>query len=244
MSEGISFSRTPLKTRGMCLRADLDGFSKAVEEAFKHNKVQALVQQFTEIMQYPLEFAERLGRSRIELPWAGDCCTIMIQPRFGETVEEMRAILPVEAGRCWHEIAYENGGSKRWGLSLGSAKWEVGFACGDRDEGGNGHAIVAEFPAAQRMFRVIVGWCPRRAKDAQETSGIKGDDVAIPIVDYQNLEEIFKPLFELVGSNYRFTSYAKLRKAKDTVTKPLASCASKIMPGLITALPSPSPYWG
>ena len=243
MSAQISFSSTPLKIRGMCLRADLDGFSKAVEDAFKNNKVQELVHQFTDIMEYPLEFKDKLGRNLIELPWAGDCCTIMIQTRFGETVEEMRAILPIEAGRCWHEIAYENGGGKRWRSSLGSAKWAVGFACGDRDEGGDGNAIIAEFPAAGRSFRVVVGWCSRRAKDAQETSGIKGDDVVVPIVDYQNLEEIFKPLFELASSNYRYSSYAKLKNAKNYATKPLASCTTKHVTGVVAALPRPNPYW-
>ena len=39
MGEGISFSKTPLRARGMCLRADLDGFSKAVADAFKNQKV-------------------------------------------------------------------------------------------------------------------------------------------------------------------------------------------------------------
>ncbi len=243
MFEGISFSSTPLKTRGMCLRADLDGFSKAVEDAFKNHKELELVRQFTDIMQYPLEFAEKLGRNRIELPWAGDCCTIMIQPRFGETVEEMRATLPVEAGRCWHGIAYENGGSKRWSSSLGAAKWAIGLACGDRDEGGDGNAIVTEFPAAGRSFRVIVGWCARRAKDAQETSGIKGDDLVLPTVDYQNLEEIFKPLFELAGSNYRYSNYAKLKQAGQSVRKPLATSTTKHVFGISTALPAPRPYW-
>jgi len=102
---------------------------------------------------------------------------------------------------------------------------------------------LAEFPAAGRSFRVIVGWCSRRAKDAQETSGIKGDDVVVPVVDYQNLEQIFKPLFELAGSNYRYTSYAKLKNAKDCATKPLASCTTKHISGVIAALPRPNPYW-
>jgi len=243
MFDGLSFAKTPLRTRGMCLRADLDGFTKAVEDAFKNQKVPDLVRQFTDVMQYPLDFAEKVGKPLIELPWAGDCCNIFIQPSYMETVEEMRAVLPVEAGRCWHGIAYENGGSKRWSSSLGSAKWAVGLACGDRDEGGDGNVIVTEFPAAGRSFRVVVGWCARRAKDAQETSGIKGDDVVVPIVDYQNLEEVFKPLFELMGSNYRFSNYAKLKQAGQSAGKSLATSSTKHVVGISTALPAPRPYW-
>lgn len=243
MFDGISFAKTPLRTRGMCLRADLDGFTKAVEDAFRNQKVGELVRQFTDVMQYPLEFAQKIGKRLIELPWAGDCCTILILPQNGEAVEAMRATLPVEAGRCWHGIAYENGGSRRWTASLGSAKWAVGLACGDHDEGGNGNAIITEFPAAGRSFRVIVGWCGRRAKDAQETSGIKGDDVVVPVVDYQNLEEVLKPLFEMVGSDYRYSTYLKLKQAGKSVAKPLATAVTKHVTGISIALPAPKPYW-
>lgn len=243
MSEGVSFATTPLRTRGMCLRADLDGFTKAVEDAFKNRKVLELVTQFEDIMGYPLEFAQKLGNPHVEIPWAGDCCTILIQPRNGDTVEVMRSTLPVEAGRCWHGIANENGGAARWTRSLGSAKWAVGLACGDRDEGGNGNAIVAEFPAAGRAFRVIIGWCGRRAKDAQETSGIKGDDVVVPVVDYQNLEEVLKPLFELVSSQYRFTNYAKLKQARQSVGRSLAASTVQRIASVNVALPAPKPYW-
>jgi hypothetical protein len=243
MSDGISFASTPLKTQGMCLRADLDGFTKAVEDAFKNQKVGELVKQFTELMQYPVEFARKIGKPLIELPWAGDCCTILVQPQQWESVEEMRATLPVEAGRCWQGIAYENGGPSRWSPSLGAAKWALGLACGDREEGGNGNAIIAEFSAAGRSFRVIVGWCGRKAKDAQETSGIKGDDVAVPVVDYQNLEEVLKPLFELAGSNYRYSTYLKLKNAGKSVAKPLSTAFTKHVPGISIALPAPKPFW-
>jgi hypothetical protein len=240
--DGISLAKTPVRTRGMCQRADLDGFTKGVEHAFKTGTVGDFVRNFTDIMQYPIEFAQKIGRPIIELPWAGDCATMLIQPAFHETVEEMRASLPVEAGRCWHGIAYENGGANRWGRSLGNAKWAVGLACGCEDEGGNGHAIIAEFPAAGRAFRVLVGWCARRAKDAQETSGAGGDDVVIPVVDYQNLEEVFQLLFELTGS-YRISNYAKLKDARRSVTQPLATSKPQGLAGSGAVLPSPRPFW-
>jgi hypothetical protein len=243
ISEGTSFTTTPLRTRGMCLRADLDGFTHAVEDAFKNHKVLELVAQFDEIMGYPLEFAKNLGNPHVEIPWAGDCCTILIQPRNGETVEAMRSTLPVEAGRCWHGIANDNGGTTRWSRSLGSAKWAVGLACGDRDEGGNGNAIIAEFPASERIFRVIIGWCGRRAKDAQETSGVKGDDVVVPIVDYQNLEDVLKPLFELLGSQYRVSNYAKLKQARQAVGEALAGSSVQHLAGINILLPAPKPFW-
>jgi len=53
MFDGISLAKTPVRTRGMCLRADLDGFSKLVEEAFRKgpHAVAELVRQFTTIME-------------------------------------------------------------------------------------------------------------------------------------------------------------------------------------------------
>lgn len=241
--EGISYSITPLKTRGMCLRADLDGFTKAVEDAFKNNKVGELVKQFGGVMQYPVEFAQKLGRPLVELPWAGDCCTALIQPRYLESVEEMRSILPVEAGRCWHGIAYEDLNRSNWKARMGTAKWAIGMACGDTKEGGDGNAIVAEFAASGRTFRVIVGWCGRRAKDAQETSGISGDDLALPVVDYQNLEEVLKPLFKPIGSNYRFANCRDLRNASKPTAGQLAAASPAKISGISNVLPTPRPYW-
>jgi hypothetical protein len=116
------------------------------------------------------------------------------------------------------------------------------LACGCAEEGANGHAIIAEFPAGGRSFRVLVGWCARRAKDAQETSGAGGDDVVIPVVDYQNLEEVFQPLFELSGS-YRISNYAKLKHARRSVTQPLATSKPHALAGTGAVLPSPRPYW-
>lgn len=243
--EGISLDQTPVRTRGMCLRADLDGFTKAVEAAFLSGSqaVRALVQQFVEIMEYPAEFIRNLNHPVIEIPWAGDCCTIFIQPAFHQTVEQMRACLPVEAGRHWHAIAYENGSSSQWSSRLGSAKWAVGLACGDRNEGGDGSAVVTEFRAAGRTFRVIVGWCARCAKDAQETSGIAGDDTVVPVVDYQNLEAIFQPLFSAIASTYRFSPYAKLKDAGHRAAKALSTTTPHSIVGVTTALPRPQPYW-
>jgi hypothetical protein len=240
--EGISFAQTPLRTQGMCLRADLEGFTKAVEAAFAQNTVPALVQQFTDLMQYPVDFLGRLGRQHVELPWAGDCCTLLIQPGASELIEEMRAVLPIEAGRLWHGLALENGTAKRWSRSMGEAKWAVGFACGDADEGGNGSAIVAEFSAAGRSFRVLVGWCGRRARDAQECSGVGGDDVALPESDFQNLEEVFKPIFTRLSSTFRKTSYDRIKRLGHSAGSDLAVSAPAILTGVSTALPAPRPY--
>jgi hypothetical protein len=245
LHEGISFSKSPFRTRGMCLRADLDGFTKAVAAASKKgaDAVSELVRQFTEIMRYPVEFAQKLDRPVVELPWAGDCCTLLIQPGFHETVEEMRAVLPVEAGRLWHGLAHEDGEGGRWLTALGQARWAIGFACGDRHEGGDGHVIITEFPASGRSFRVIAGWSARRAKDAQEIDGISAEDVVVPRVDHANLEPVFRPLFDLNGSNYRVSNYDRLKNATANAATFLAHSAAKPVAGGVATLPKPRPYW-
>ena len=246
-SEGKNLGKAPYRTRGMCLRADLDGFTKKVEAAFANGKpaVEALVRQFIDLMEYPREFAKQLGRDVIELPWAGDCATVLIRPRVPETVEAMRAVLPIQGGRIWHEIAKADNLSREWREGLKDTYWVVGFACGDTSEGGDGNAIIAEFTASNRPFRVIVGWCARRAKDAQEADGTGGDDVVIPLVDWRNVEQPLKSLFvELtLAPSYKKTTYTKIKQSAGGISQSLAASTPTYVSGISTAVPAPRPYW-
>lgn len=245
-SQSIKLAQTPYRARGVCLRADLDGFTKSVEEAFKKGPaaVVELVRQFADIMEYAPEFINRLGRPVIEIPWAGDCCTLLIRPRFQETVEELRATLPVEAGRHWHGLAHENGDSKKWLAAIGSCTWALGLACGDAHEGGDGHAVIAEFAAAARTFRVIVGWCARRAKDAQESDGVAGDSVVITATDYKNLETIFRPFFNSLARDFYLTTYGKIKNSGQVVAKQLRAAPNRHAAGVAAAIPGSRPYFG
>jgi hypothetical protein len=246
-AEGKNLGKAPYRTRGMCLRADLDGFTKKVESAFAKGRpaVEALVRQFIELMEYPREFAKQLNRDVIELPWAGDCATVFIRPRVPETVEAMRAVLPIQGGRIWHGIAKEESLSIVWQDGLKDTLWVVGFACGDADEGGNGGAIIAEFTASNRPFRVVVGWCSRRAKDAQEADGTGGDDVVIPAVDWDNIEQPLRSLFsELVSApSYKKTTYAKIKQSTGGISQILAVSTPTYAKGVTTAVPASRPYW-
>jgi hypothetical protein len=242
-----TLGKQPLRDRGMCLRADLDGFTKAVEAAFAGGPaaVMELVRHFTEIMEYPREFMKlQPGRRIVELPWAGDCCTLFVRPASNESVEDLRQVFPVEGGRLWHGVADTQVDIKRWKSALGDAKWATGFACGDADEGGNGWAIVAEIPTSKRRFRVIAGWCARRAQDAQECTGIGAEHVALPKVDFDNLEAVLKPLFRDVANHptYSFSTYAKLKEARQSIARSLAGSTPVRATGVTTSLPRPRPY--
>ena len=67
--------------------------------------------------------------------------------------------------------------------------------------------------------------------------------MVVPVVDYQNLEEVLKPLFELVSSQYRFTNYAKLKQARQSVGRSLAASTVQRIASVNIALPAPKPYW-
>jgi hypothetical protein len=243
-NSSLPISSAPLRTRGMCLRADLDGFTKLVREAFDHgaSAVAELVQQFTKILEFPKAFANDLGRPIIELPWAGDCCTLLIRPAFQETLEEMRSVLPPEAGRKWHSLARQNSNQNNWPELLKGSKWALGFACGTKDEGGDGNAVITEFPASNRTFRVMVSWSSRRAKDAQEADGVKAEFVVVPEIDYRNLEELFKPSFSQLNSLYRATTYEKLVDAREITKEHLAKSSPTKVAGVTAAIPAQRPF--
>lgn len=241
--------RQPLRVRGFCLRADLDGFTNAVDSAFAAGPkgVEALVRNFLEGMEYPNEFKRREApRQIVELPWAGDCCTLFILPSAHETIDEMREILPVSAGKSWHGIADDKTSQKHWASILGVAKWAIGFACGDKDTGGDGWVVISEIQTSSRKFRIISGWSPKRAKDAQECPGVGADDIVVPEVDRQNLEYPLRALFSPVSGHpsYSKSTYGKLKTASSVVSRYLSESKPRTTTGSAPPLPRPRPHGG
>jgi hypothetical protein len=96
----------PVEVQGLCLRADLDNFTRQVEQAFAANNdtaIRALVERFLVIMDFPEEFARKLNRPVISLPWAGDCATQIVPLRRGESWDQFRKSMPAVAAIAWHD---------------------------------------------------------------------------------------------------------------------------------------------
>lgn len=237
---------SPIRVRGIFLRCDLDGFSKQVDEAFAagQDAIIELIQRFRAILNYPHQFIVGLNRPAIEFPWAGDCASLILAARNGEPVEDARKYLPVTAALNWHgQKEIEDNAKVRWAERLREAKWVIGIACGDKEEGSDGVILVANLEASGRTFRVAAGWSVKRALDAQETDGAKAEDTVLPNVDYSNLDTVYKKSFGTLDSRFMKSPYQRLKEAAGDRRKGLAKAPSFSVPNVAKVVPAARPYW-
>lgn len=231
---------TPVKIQGLCLKADLDGFSKQVEEAFSkgHPGLIALVNRFREILRLPEEFARSINARTIILPWAGDCATLLVLPNVGESFSFARSRLPVTAALTWHELP---GKTRQLAESMGASKWTLGLAAGDDKEGNDGRMLFAELSAQGHFYRVAAGWAVRRADDGYQASGLRGDDTVVTDRDHTHLTDTNKRAFNELTSRFLRATLPALQKAR-------SDAISNATPHIVTSssvgfgLPTPRPY--
>lgn len=231
----------PVKVQGLCLKADLDGFSKQVDEAFAKGPqaIVELVARFRTLLKLPQLFAQSINARTILLPWAGDCATILVIPQSNETFARASTRLPVTSALTWHELP---GKAPEIQLSMGTAKWTLGIAAGDAVEGNDGNMLVAELSARGRHYRVAAGWAVRRADDAYQAADLRGDDSVITDRDHLRLIESYRKAFNQLTSRFLRASLGALQKAR-------SDAIANATPNIITsssvgfALPSPRPHF-
>lgn len=235
----------PIRVQGHCLRADLDGFSQQVESAFKAGPeaVTRLVKRFHQIMGYMRAYVQSLGRPAVEMPWAGDCATVVLMPRATETYDDVRRYLPVSAAVKWHDQEATIGPDRvAWRQLLGSARWAVCVAGGDEEEGSNGVMLVANVASSRRTFRVLAGWAARRSNDGYQASGVRADDTVLHKVDYNEIDDLQKTAFRELDSRFRVAPLEKLRRSIAAETASLASSTVMQMPAIVRPIPAPRPH--
>jgi hypothetical protein len=231
----------PVKVQGLCLKADLDGFSEQVDEAFAKGS-QALVDlvaRFRTLLRLPELFAQAINARTILLPWAGDCATILVIPQLNEPFGRASTRLPVTSALTWHELP---GKTPEIQLSMGTTKWTLGIAAGDATEGNDGYMLVAELSARGRYYRVAAGWAVRRADDGYQSAGLRGDDSVITDRDHLRLIESYKKAFNQLTSRFFRAGLGALQKAR-------SDAIANATPNIITSssvgfgLPSPRPHF-
>lgn len=242
-SKNASFS--PVKIQGFCLRADLDGFSRQVEDAFASGQqaVIKLVAQFYQLLQLPAAFTSKLksGRTLI-FPWAGDCATVVVLPNPGETFAKARETLPATCSLTWHRLPE---GEKRFLDSMGTSRWAVGVAAGDAEDGNEGRMLVTDILAQGRTFKVVAGWAARRSNDAYQLDGIRGTETVVSEPDYQGLAKFWKDAFTTIPecSSYRKATKSNLEKAESKALEASAR-PNPVVTSLGLGVPTPRSYYG
>lgn len=240
---------SPVQVQGFYMRADLDGFTADIKEAFDDptgEKVREIVARFTAFMAFADAFSCTLDRQAIKLPWAGDCANIILLPRTGRSYSLERGAVPATEPAKWHDLtAGQDIQGKRWRDYMLKSEWAVAVAGGDdKDEGANGFLLVAGVVARERRFLIAAGWGAGRSKDALEVNGISGKDTVIHKVDFASLsghfQQWFHPLVE--GGIYYRASELGMRKLTSEAVKNEAISGPTVVPSVNIQIPRERPY--
>jgi hypothetical protein len=198
LAPGIFSVDSPLKLQAVAVRADLDGFTAKVAEAFRSvnraKSIVTLVSDFLSIVATADSVLQGYGRPVIQLPWAGDCANALFLPKSAETYDEYLGYASVDVGSRWHSQKYEH--TSDW-----EVKWALGVAGGDDVDGAEGRLLVATIPIGNRSFLVGAGWGMGRSLDAQNAEALRAGDTAIPSCDFRMLDtdnqKLYRPLTSL-----------------------------------------------
>lgn len=197
--------RGPLKATAFYLRADLDGFTKEVAAAFSQggNAVGNLIEKFTRILAYGDQFAARPDRKTILLPWAGDCANIVLFPKTGESFSAAKSYVPAMLPAEWHDQrATVNANRVAWSSIFGDARWAVGCAGGDVEDGIAPAMLIAPIQTSKRDFLIASGWAPGKSQDAIEAENVGADATVIPTEDYQTLDSQYQSVFKELDTRF------------------------------------------
>lgn len=198
----------PLNSYSISFRADMDGFTHQVTQAFENGEeaVDALALHFLEIMRHARGFCTK--QECIHLPWAGDCFNLLIS--FSEREEYQLA-----RDRKILEIAkqfYEHMKTK-----FPNVKWAFSHAAGDLENAQVCNTLVSRITVGHTTILLATGLPVERSLSGLiKESPLAGygviwkEDVAELDDD---LGEILKPCPG--GKNHRHFSLIELSRAMD-----------------------------
>jgi hypothetical protein len=171
-ARSLGDSATPEKpeiVEAFLCRADMDGFTSKVEDAFAHggNKIAELVDQFLKVAKVVMSYkgntdGRGLDVDVIDFPWAGDCVNFVVLRPSGESYKEAAKYLPLRVAKRWHELV----GNSRVNRELNAdIDWAFCFA--------GGHVFIADVTSDDRKFRIVCGWPSGTSHDGVNCDGTR-----------------------------------------------------------------------
>lgn len=206
-------SGDPIQTFAFCIKSDMDGFSKKVEDAWARGTVAELIADFDKSLKDADAYVKSFPSPIIPLPWAGDCSTLIFPSNSVGEYLKSRELLPISAAIAWNNSV---GVNSRFGNSV---SWAHAFAGIDVGNASQGNTLVASFTGSRRTFVVAVGPGVKWARDGEQSPGLRGGEIAVFRPDDLNrLDERLKTHFSEFGrTNFVKAQVSKLRHELDSV---------------------------
>ena len=223
---------------GYVFRADIDGFSALIQGAFNSSTdMKAVVAGFIAATRTVKTYAESTPIAAfVQLPWAGDCCTLV-------AVVEDHAEYRVARESNIVEIAVEfeaQCGTKVLTPLLGNVAWAYSVAGGDAHGNQIGNLLIANITLGSRTFMVGAGKGIRRSLDAETQITIQREQTSLFIEDKPCLKPHLRAEFAPGNSNFHLAKVADLKRSNAIIQAgilPVTTTTSQFRP-------PPRPYFG
>lgn len=210
VDQGNFSTERPLRMRAFCMRADLDGFSAIVEQAFASGEdaVEAIARGFIKILEFG-DYFEKRNYGMVRLPWSGDCVSFLIPPT--DDLESFRGKDWIAFVEEWQSFAAStaDGRKHQWAALFPKASWAIGVTYAD-----DGSCLVAPVSALSRKFLIAAGAPLALALDGQNLG--KGGETIIHTGDHQAAFPIVRSMFSKIsGTEFWRAKELSLKKVKN-----------------------------
>ena len=224
--------------KGLFMRADLDGFTIRVKEAFEKGTITDFVKDFCRVLKYGDEFIEHAEHQIVRLPWAGDCANMLVLPKSNESIRDAKYYYPATGPHEWLSgydgIIPEPYPEAAWLVSI----------CGGNDATGDCQTLVAPIEAGKHRFLFAAGWGVGRSLDAQNQDGVRANETIISKEDFEDLEDFYQKKYSML--NTVFAHALSLKNAMtlgQTVVPSLIAKSHPTSEKIADIVPQPRPYW-
>lgn len=194
-------------------RADLDGFTAQVRDAFERgaDAVSKLVKRFVKITRYVQVLKEQVTFDVVDLSWSGDCANFLVKLPDGESYETAAHYLPLEMAKLWYGLLDEqiNGDDRTWREFMGSGgdiDWVLCPA--------GGRLFVADLYADGRTFRIASGWPTGISRDGVNREGTQQGWTVMHRENVRELAPDGQSIFENLGTDFKYAPFARIQSYK------------------------------
>lgn len=223
---------------GFVFRADMDGFSALVQGAFQsRSALEQLVSAFLATTRSVYNYAHSTPTAAfVQLPWAGDCCTLVAIEEDHAKYQASRVSKTVEI-----PIEFEDQlGSKVLQKNFHNVGWAYSVAGGDAHGNQLGNLLIANITLGHRTFLVAAGKGVRRSLDAETQIHIDKSEVSLFMEDKPHLKTQFKSEFNPGNSNFHLAKIPSLQR----IVQIINAGSAAIVTSTSSSRPSPKPYSG
>lgn len=186
--QGAPTNEQPNVYFGWVMRADLDGFTKKVEECHDDdNALMQLAQDFRDLMDKAADFAKKHEEMLIQLPWAGDNFTAVAvygsKKSYESAAQDKLVNLSLDFDDALHNDA----------TKAGFTGWAQGVAGGDVHGNANGNVFLGSVSIPGRRFLLGAGVGVGRSLQAFIDMDPAQQQFAVWKEDCDNLLKPYKP---------------------------------------------------